>query len=208
MHFKKLTNREILELDITGSNPKFTSEGIIPSDNIYILEKDTDNEFIPNWGKKVYEFIQKEGFKARWSKAPKVRPNDKYHLWYYEVIHKDNINLENYKINPDGIKPKQDGEDNSLLVQKDYADKYATTTLSIEKITEKLKPIREEVLSYYNQTIRFDKRKSSYQFKSFPKVWRRQTDGINKILSQRETVITIPVGGGKSLITIEAFGWF
>ena len=112
--------------------------------------------------------------------------------------------MENYKINPDGIKPKQDGEDNSLLVQKDYADKYATTTLSIEKITEKLKPIREEVLSYYNQTIRFDKRKSSYQFKSFPKVWRRQTDGINKILSQRESVITIPVGGGKSLITIEA----
>lgn len=178
--------------------------GISPQAGLayYRLKQDYRNEKFSEWGRKVSDWLKvlyPDG-NITWTKAPKILEGESFSIWYY-TIKRVACSLKgepsSYSLTSLGLDKKTTRE----LVKKEYETKEGQMYLSIPKIDIKLQLIVKDTIQYYKD-ITFDKRINEYSFQSQPTVWQKQIDGIDKVLSQREVFLTLPVGAGKSLIAM------
>lgn len=178
--------------------------GIFPQSGVayYKLQQDFRNEKFTEWGSKVRDWLKglyPDGA-VTWLKAPKAIEEGGWPIWYYtlkRIACADKGEPTSYSLTSKGLVKMSTQE----LVKKEYETKEGQMYLSIPKIEIKLQSIVKDTAQYYKD-ISFDKRLREYSFMSKPKVWQKQIDGIDKVLTQREVFLTLPVGAGKSLIAM------
>ena len=172
--------------------------------NFYKLEQEFRYEKFSEYGAITKGFLEKKYNTAvQWRKAPKLLPKEEYAIWYYAI---DSKAIDELGIQPEDLQITKTGliqKCQDQLVKKDWTATSFGVSLSLEKIADKLSVLAPEIAQYFKE-ISFDKRQSNYDIKSFPKILDRQLVAIDKILTQKEVLITLPMGGGKSILIVIA----